>query len=113
MTHYTIEASPDLNVHARAFGARVSQERVLVPQRLATLLTPYALGNDALTVAGFLKSFPASVASPLGLSQDEAHHSAEELVDLLQESGADVSILKKKIEEPPLGALHPSLLKVP
>jgi len=109
MPRYKIQVDPKLSVQDAAFGARVVDERVLVPERLAQALAPYSLGNDASTVAGFLSSFPATVAGALGLNPGVAIESAGQLVGLLTKYGVDAN--QAEFTMPPLGAQHPGLLK--
>lgn len=110
MTKYKVKVDPNLNVTNDAFGARVVNNDVFIPSKLSHALKHLPLGDDAVTIAGFLASFPTSVASPLGLSPAAVIKAVNALIKLLEESGADVSSARHLAVRPLRGARHPGQL---
>lgn len=110
MTRYKIKVDPNLNVRNEAFGVRVDNNDVFIPARLAQVLKQIPLGDDAVTIASFLASFPTSVASPLGFSPEAVLKAANAFIKLLDESGADVSSARRPTSRLPRGAKHPGQL---
>ncbi|HWE40475.1 MAG TPA: hypothetical protein VG406_28265 [Isosphaeraceae bacterium] len=111
MHHFQVSVDPKLSVRNPAFGARVADQRLYVPERLARVLKTYALGDDPVTIAGFLVEFPGTVATDLGFEPSNAFKAAWELIQLLDRAGADVSSLRNHFDMPPLGSLHPALFR--
>lgn len=107
MTRYQVKVDPNLNVESKAFGARVDNKNVFIPSKLARALEHLPLGDDAATIAGFIASFPTSVAGSLGLSPDTVIKAVNAFIKLLEESGADVSSARRRMARPPRGARHP------
>lgn len=110
MTKYRVKVDPSLDVNERAFGVRIDNGNVFIPSILARALKPHPLGEDPVTIAGFLKSFPSAVAGCLGLSPRVVSQSVDAFIELLEESGADVSSARRRGSDHILGARHPGQL---
>lgn len=110
MTTYKIKADSALDARGRAFGARVCGSEVLLPTKLAQALERFVVGDDAVTVASFLDSFPTAVATTLNVSPQAIKDAAEALIAMLAESGADVSRLRRPTPSRTRGARHPAQL---
>jgi hypothetical protein len=68
MSKFTIKGDPALDHVEDGIALRVAHHDVLVPEALVMAVGPYALGNDAVALAGFLASFPTAVSGSLGVS---------------------------------------------
>lgn len=91
MAQYPVKVDPNLNVETDAFGVRVGDDHIVfIPSKLAQALEHQPLGNDARAIAGYLASFPTSVAGSLGLSPSAVMKAAGDLMQLLKNSGVDV-----------------------
>lgn len=104
---YQVKVDSNLNIENKAFGARIYNNNVFIPPKLAQVLDPLLLGDDAMTIAGFLAAFPTSVASSLNLSPEAVGIAANDLIDLLEKSGVDVSLVRDHVEQPAHGAKNP------
>jgi len=107
MKRFHIKVDPNLSFETKAFGARAENDSILIPSKLAQVLERFSLGDDAVTIAGYLAAFPTSVAGALGLSPGAAIAAAESFIKLIEDSGADVSSIRRPIRRRPLGAKHP------
>lgn len=111
MPEFKISVDQSLDAAGGALAMRVGQKSVLVSKSLADALAPYALGNDAFTVASFLASFPSAVAGSLGLNPATVSESAKHLVEQLEQSeGGGHQRPEAAPAMPPLGAHHPGWL---
>jgi hypothetical protein len=110
MEKYKIKIDPSLNVKNEAFGVRVDNHDVFIPAKLAHALEHIPLGDNAVTVANFLVSFPTSVTNPLGFSPEAVLKAANAFIKLLDESGANVSSVHRSTPRLPRGAKHPGQL---
>lgn len=90
MDRYRITPGQELDPEGPAFGARIEDHAVVLPDHLTTLLARHALGDDAVANASFLASFPSAVAQPLGLSPQAVLESAQTLLKLLKDAGAEI-----------------------
>ncbi|HEX8452501.1 MAG TPA: hypothetical protein VF647_10420 [Longimicrobium sp.] len=109
MSRFKIHVDQNPDVKDRVLDIRVAPNSVVVSKSLADALAPYALGNDAVTVAGFLTSFPTAVAGSLGVNPSKVYQSAKELVRQLETFGADVTSIQAPAATPPMGARHPGI----
>jgi hypothetical protein len=107
MKKFHIKIDPDLSVQTQAFGARVDDDNVFIPQKLAQVLERFSLGDDATSIAGFLTDFPTSLTGALGLSLDAVIAAGNAFTKLIEESGADVSSVRRRVDRRPRGAKHP------
>lgn len=110
MSKFTIKGDPALDHVEDGIALRVAHHDVLVPEALVMAVGPYALGNDAVAFAGFLASFPTAVSGSLGVSPGAVVDFAESLTNVLEESGADVSVIRARPVRRSYGALHPGLI---
>lgn len=110
MTRYRVKVDPELNVNNHAFGARIDNGDVFIPSELAQALKQHPVGEDPVTIAGFLASFPTAVAGYLGLSPRAVMKSVEDFIELLEESGADVTRVRRRSSHRIYGARHPGQL---
>ena len=100
MTKYQVKVDPNLNVNNRAFGARIVNGDVFIPSKLAQALKQHpTIGEDPVTIAGFLASFPTAVVGYLGLSPGA-----------VMQSGADVTSVRRRVPRHSYGARHPGHL---
>lgn len=90
MDHYTITPDRQLNAADPAFGARIHNHSVALPNNLIRLLAKYVNGDDAVAHANFLLGFPSSVADKLGMSAESVMVSAQCLLTLLADAGARI-----------------------
>ncbi len=107
MDRYRIMADRKLNPGDPAFGARIRDKTVVIPDNLVTLLARHSLGDDAVTNASFLASFPTAVAAPLGLTPQAVIVSAKNLLLLLKDAGADIPVPATPVRRRSYGALPP------
>jgi len=107
MRKFLVKVDPNLKVKTKAFGARVDHDNVFIPSKLAQALERFSLGDDATTIAGFIAAFPSSLAGDLGLSIDKAIAAGNSFIKLIEESGADISSVRHRVERRPYGARHP------
>lgn len=110
MSQFKIRPDPELEGNEDGIALRVAQNDVLVPESLVNAVSPYAVGNDAATLAGFLASFPTAVSGALGVAPGVVLDFADSLVNALEKSGADVSALRAPPVARSYGAHHPGLL---
>ena len=111
MTKYQVKVDPNLNVNNRAFGARIVNGDVFIPSKLAQALKQHpTIGEDPVTIAGFLASFPTAVVGYLGLSPGAVMQSVEAFIELLEQSGADVTSVRRRVPRHSYGARHPGHL---
>ncbi len=106
MSNYRVKVDPNLDVYSRAFGARIEGGCVFIPSKLDQVLKQHPIGEDPVTIAGFLASFPSAVSGYLGLSPRAVMELVEGFIDLLEKSGVDVTSARRRVEHP-YGARYP------
>ena len=90
MDQYKITPERHLNAADPAFGARIHEHSVALPNDLTSLLVKHVNGDDAAAHASFLLGFPSSVADKLGMSPESVMASAQGLLTMLADAGARI-----------------------
>ena len=108
MGKYIVKVDPNLNINNQAFGARIDHDHnVFIPSKLDQALKQHPIGEDPVSIAAFLASFPTAVSGFLGLSPLAVMKAVDAFIELLAQSGADVTSARRCAKKHAYGARHP------
>ena len=89
------EVDPKLELSTAAFGAIIVGSTVLIPEQLGSVVGRVGLGGNAITLAKYMVAFPTSLMGNLNWSLEDVKIGAQSFIELLDDSGADISGVRK------------------